>query len=184
MACRLMSLITQSFARSSSPTLTRPSTCTQRSLSLCLQSSLPLPQEECGEMVIVGWMCPQGQSWGRQLFLFVFATGFSMLSSHLIVELMNLINQQSDHKNFHCSTKDSSLLLNLRFKQLFPIQNLSSHNWSKRYGLFDHTLITPKKYIENSKMGCGMCCIVSLQQNTLNSVADAPAYSFCWVIIY
>lgn len=183
MACRLMSLITQSFARSSSPALPRPSTCTQRSLSLCLQSSLPLPQEECGEMVIVGWMCPHGQSWGRQLFLFVFATGFSMLSSRLIVELINLITQQSDHKNCHCSTKDSSLLLNLRFKRLFPIQNLSSHNWSKRYGLFDHTLITPKKYIENSKKGCGMCCIVSLQQNTLNSFADPPAYSFCWVII-
>lgn len=141
MACRLMSLITQSFARSSSPAPTRPSTCTQRSLSLCLQSSLPLPQEECGEMVIVGWMWSQGQSWGRQLFLFVFAMGFYMFCSRLIVELINLINQQSDHKNFqclHCSTKDSfiafariinsrALLLNLRFKRLFPIQNLSSH---------------------------------------------------------
>lgn len=40
MACRLMSLITQSFARSSSPALTRPSACTQRSLFLSVSRAL------------------------------------------------------------------------------------------------------------------------------------------------
>lgn len=87
MACRLMSLITQSFARSFRPALTRPSTCTQCS-PLPLQSSLPMPQEEWEKRpALVGW-CSQGQSWRMQLLGFIFAVT-SMLCGSLIFQLIN-----------------------------------------------------------------------------------------------